>query len=163
MARANLRDVLAGIPKLIVGQALHPLRRILRGPLKQPEKQAELADLVNRTRLHEIRAGYEHRFIRLMFVTVGNRVFCRRYRYTEPSWHSVFLSEPDGQIRLDGTVANITAAVPQDMDVIIPEVDQAYADALRKLGASFMLAGSVEQRAQQSTLEIALSKGPATD
>ena len=163
MAKASLRDLLAGVPKLIAGQALHPLRRVLRGPLKRAESQAELADLVNRTRLHEIRAGYEHRFIRLMFVTVGDRVFCRRYQYTEPSWHSVFLSEPGGQIRLDGTVADIAAAVPQDMGVIIPQVDQAYADALRKLGASFMLAGAVEKRAQQSTLEITLSKGSAND
>lgn len=161
MATASFLEVLSGIPRLIVGQALHPLRRALRGPLAQPETQTDLADLVNQTRIHEIRAGYTHRFIRLMFVTVDDRVFCRRYQYGEPSWHGVFLSDPGGQVRLDGTEANINAAVPQDMDAIIPAVDQAYADALRKLGASFMLAGAVEQRAQQSTLEISLSKGAA--
>lgn len=157
MASASLWDVLFGVPRLIVGQALLPLRRALQGPMKQPETQSELAELVNRTGYHEIRAGYTHRFIRLMFVTVDNRVFCRRYSYNEPSWHSVFMSNPDGQVRLDGTETNINAAVPQDMDAIIPAVDQAYAGALRKLGASFMLAGAVEQRAQQSTLEISLS------
>ncbi len=57
MATAALRDILTGIPRLIVGQALYPIRRRLRGPMKQPETQAELAELVNRTRYHEIRAG----------------------------------------------------------------------------------------------------------
>ncbi|MBO9399949.1 DUF2255 family protein [Shimia sp. R9_3] len=128
--------------------------------MKQPETQSELADLVNQTRVHDIRAGYTHRFIRLMFVTVDDRVFCRRYQYGEPSWHGVFLSDPRGQIRLDGVEAYINAALPQDMDYIIPAVDQAYADALKKLGASHMLAGAVEKRAQDSTLEIFFSGGP---
>lgn len=161
MATAPLLEILTGIPRLIVGQALHPIRRRLRGPMNPPETQAEMAELVNRTRLHEIRAGYTHRFIRLMFVTVDDRVFCRRYQYGEPSWHGVFLSDPAGQIRLDGTVADIIATVPKDMDAIIPAVDKAYADALKKLGASFLLSGAVEPRAQASTLEITLSKGAA--
>jgi hypothetical protein len=154
MASTSLLAMVSGIPKLIVGTAIHPLLRALRSPLKPPETQTELADLVNQTRIHEIRAGYTHRFIRLMFVTVDDRVFCRRYQYKEPSWHSVFLSDPGGQIRLDGVAANINAAAPQDMDDVIPAVDQAYADALKKLGASYMLPGAVEKRAQDSTLEI---------
>ncbi|MEX0286579.1 MAG: DUF2255 family protein [Paracoccaceae bacterium] len=159
MPHASLWDIVTGLPRLIVGQALHPLSRIFRGSMKHPESQAELADLVNKTRSHQIRAGYTHRFIQLMFVAAGDRVFCRRYQYNEPSWHSVFLSDPGGQVRLDGVEVNITATVPHDMEAVMPFVDQAYADALKKLGASFMLAGAVEPRAQQSTLEIKFSEG----
>ena len=101
MAKASLWNMVSGIPKLIIGTAIHPLLRILRGPMQQPDTQSEL---VNQTRIHEIRAGYTHRFIRLIFVTVDDRVFCRRYQYSEPSWHSVFLSNPGGQIRLEGIV-----------------------------------------------------------
>ncbi|MBO9409774.1 hypothetical protein J7399_20230 [Shimia sp. R9_1] len=144
MAKASLWNVANGIPKLIIGTAIHPLLRALRGPMEQPLTQSELAKLVNQTRVHEIRAGYTHRFIRLMFVTVDDRVFCRRYQYGKRSWHSVFLSDSGGQLRLDDVVANIDAAPPRDMDGIIPAVDQAYADALKKLEASFMLSGAVK-------------------
>lgn len=161
MAQASTWDVLTGVPKLIVGQALHPLRRTMRGSMKTPQTQSELADLVDLTRKHEIRAGYNHRFIDLMFVTVGERVFCRRYSYNEPSWHSVFRANPVGQVRLDGTVADITAALPEDYDAIIPEVDEAYAKALKRLGASFLLTGATDRRAQESTLEITFVKRQA--
>lgn len=57
-------------------------------------------------------------------------------------------------------MANLDAAPPIDMDEIIPAVDQAYADALKKLGASFMLSGAVEKRAQDSTMEIFLADEP---
>lgn len=160
MAKASLWNVVSGIPKLIIGTAIHPLLRTLRDPIEEPQTQSELANLVYQTRVHEIRAGYTHRFIRLMFVTVDDRVFCRRYQYGERSWHSVFLSDPGGQLRLDGIVANIDAAPPIDMDEIIPAVDQAYADALKKLGASFMLSGAIEKRAQDSTMEIFLTDAP---
>lgn len=163
MAQASTWDVLTGIPKLIAGQALHPLRRAMRGPMKTPETQGELAALVNLTRKHEIRAGYSHRFIDLMFVTVGERVFCRRYSYNEPSWHSAFRSDPVGQVRLDGTVADITASLPEDYAAIIPEVDKAYANALKRLGASFLLAGATDRRAQGSTLEITFVKRQVND
>jgi hypothetical protein len=157
MPNATLWDVLSGIPKLIFGQLFHPLISKLRGPMKQPETQAELAALINQTRIHEIRAGYTHRFIRLMFVTVDDRVFCRRYQYNEPSWHSVFRSDPHGQIRLDGVEADIKAALPADMPDILPAIDQSYADALKKLGASFLLSGAIDKPAQESTLEITFS------
>ncbi|MDE2751567.1 MAG: hypothetical protein OXI83_03220, partial [Gemmatimonadota bacterium] len=105
--------------------------------MPHPKTQRELADLVDNSLKHEIRAGYTHRFITLMFVTVGERVFCRRYTYGEPSWHSVFQTDPAGQVTLDKTVVNIEARVPQDLVEIVPDVDQAYADALKKLGASY--------------------------
>lgn len=92
-----------------------------------------------------------------MCVTVDGRVFCRRYQYNEPSWQSVFRSDPHGQIRLDGVEADIKAALPADMPGILPAIDQSYADALKKLGASFLLPGAVDKPAQESTLEITFS------
>ena len=96
-----------------------------------------------------------------MFVTVGERVFCRRYTYGEPSWHSVFRTDPAGQVKLDKTVVNIEARVPHDLDEVVPHVDQAYADALKRLGASFMLAGATERRAQESTMEVRFAEPSA--
>ena len=125
--------------------------------MQHPKTQRDLADLVDNSQKHEIRAGYTHRFITLMFVTVGERVFCRRYSYGEPSWHSVFQTHPAGQVRLDKTVVKIEARVPQDLDEIVRHVDQAYADALKKLGASYMLAGATEPRARESTMEVSLA------
>lgn len=92
-----------------------------------------------------------------MFVTVGERVFCRRYSYGEPSWHTVFQANPEGQIKLDKTVVNIEAGVPADLSDILPAVNQAYADTLKQFGARFLLKGAVEPRAQQSTMELTLS------
>ena len=157
---SSLRTALE-IPRLVVGQLLRPIRMAMRGPMPHPKTQRELADLVNHSLKHEIRAGYTHRFITLMFVTVGERVFCRRYTYGEPSWHSVFRTDPAGQVKLDKTVVNIEARVPEDLDEVAPDVDRAYASALKKLGASFMLAGATEPRAQASTMEIRLVEGSA--
>ena len=142
-------------------QAIKPLRLMLREPLDYPKTQVELAALVDNALTHEIRAGFAHRFITLLFVTVGERVFCRRYRYTEPSWHSVFRTDPAGQIRLDKTVVNITAQVPDDLGDILPAIDASYAARLKQLGARFLLEGAVEPRARESTLELTLAPGPA--
>ena len=157
----SLLETALGIPRLLVGQALRPIRIAMRGPMPHPKTQRELADLVDYSLKHEIRAGFTHRFITLMFVTVGERVFCRRYTYGEPSWHSVFQTDPAGQVRLDKTIVNIDARVPLDLDEVVPDVDQAYADALRKLGAGYMLAGATEPRARESTMEVSLAEPPA--
>lgn len=53
---------------------------------------------------------------------------------------------------------NIDARVPHDLNEIVSSVDQAYADKLRQLGASFMLAGAIEPRALVSTTEITLAE-----
>ena len=83
-------------------------------------------------------------------------MFCRRYTYGEPSWHSAFLVDPTGQIKLDKTIVTIIAQQPEDMESIVPAVNQAYADKLKKLGARFMLAGAVEPRAEESKMELIL-------
>ena len=158
----SLLETALELPRLLAGQALRPIGIAMRGPAPRPKNQRELADLVDISLKHQIRAGYTHRFITLMFVTVGERVFCRRYTYGEPSWHSVFRTDPAGQVKLDKTVVNIEARVPRDLDELVPDVDQAYADALKKRGASYMLAGATEPRAQESTMEVRLAEPPAS-
>ena len=154
-------NIVAEAPRLIATRVAQPLRLALRRPQEYPKTQRRLRMLFEHALSHEIRAGYTHRFITLLFVTVGDRVFCRRYTYGEPSWHSAFRADPAGQIRLDKTVVNIDAHVPGDLDDILPDVDKAYADKLKQLGASFMLSGAVGPRAQASTMEITLSELPA--
>ncbi|MEW2915526.1 hypothetical protein AB1A64_00495 [Ruegeria sp. ANG10] len=157
MKQPSTLQVILGLPKLLWNYATNPLKRALFKAAPTPSTQTDLVRLVEKTFHHEIRAGYEHRFIRLMFVTVENRVFCRQYQFSQRSWRDVFPSNPEGQVRLDNTIANINARKPKDYDQIIPAVDQAYAEALRKIGASFLLMGSIEPRAQKSTMEITLA------
>lgn len=133
------------------------MRLMLRRPATPPQSQAQLANMVNYAVGHAIRQGYTHRFITLLFVTVGERVFCRRYSYNEPSWHSAFVNDAEGQLRLDKTVVNIKGFVPADLEDINPAVNKAYEQKLAKLGAGSMLAGATEPRALAGTLELVLN------
>ena len=80
---------------------INKIKLVFRRRVMKPETQQQLADLVDHAVQHEIRAGYTHRFITILFVTVNDRVFCRRYSYTEPSWFSAFAKNPAGQLKLD--------------------------------------------------------------
>jgi hypothetical protein len=116
--------------------------------------QGEMARLVDQTIHHQIRAGRTHRFIDILFVTVDDRVFCRRYTYGERSWRDVFLSDPDGQLSLDGAVVDIEGRVPDDLDAINTLVNAAYRARLDRIGARWMVDGAVEERAMASTMEM---------
>jgi len=133
------------------------IKLAFRRPTMTPMTQQQLADLVNCSIRHEIRAGYTHRFIEILFVTVNERVFCRRYTYNEPSWYSAFAKDPAGQVKLDKTIIDVNGHVPPDLDEINPLVDKAYEAKLKQLGASYMLAGATEARAQASTFEVILA------
>lgn len=85
MTGSHILNLATDFPKLMARQVIQPLRLALRGSLEHPKTQQEMADLVNGALTHEIRVGYAHRFITLLFVTVGDRIFCRRYSYGEPS------------------------------------------------------------------------------
>jgi|GEM_PF-258723 len=125
--------------------------------------QAELARLADDTVLHRLRAGRTHRFIDILFVTVGDRVFCRRYTFGARSWYDVFQANPDGQLWLDGTVVDIEARVPDDLDDINPAVNAAYERTLRKIGASMLMTGAVEDRALASTMEFVFAGQPPSN
>ncbi|WP_375750529.1 DUF2255 family protein [Vibrio sp. HN007] len=159
MKNLNILNLMVETPKLVVTQAVKPIRVAMRKPKPHPTTQRLMAKLVEESFVHEVRAGFTHRFITILFVTVGSRVFCRRYTYSEPSWHSAFLlGSPQGQIKLDKTIVNIEARAPEDMGDILHDVDKAYQKKLKQLGASFLLAGATEPRAHASTIELFLSE-----
>lgn len=145
------------LPKLVTLQFLQPFRLYLRKRLDHPKTQEQMASMVEASLSHKIRAGFTHRLIPILFVKVEDRIFVRRYQYNEPSWYNVFLSDPAGQIKLDKTIVNIECRVPDDMNTILPKVDKAYADKLKKLGARFMLDGAITPLAQNSTMELTLT------
>lgn len=148
--------ILFDIARMIFVFITDQIKLAFRRPTMTPTTQQQLADLVNRSIRHEIRAGYTHRFITLLFVTVNERVFCRRYTYREPSWYSAFAKDSAGQVKLDKTVVDIIGRIPPDLDSINPQVNKAYEAKLKQLGASYMLGGAIEPRAQASTFELLL-------
>ena len=83
-------------------------------------------------------------------------MFCRRYTYNEPSWYSAFVKDPAGQVKLDKTIVDVNGRIPPDLDTINPQVNKAYEAKLKQLGASYMLDGAIEPRAQASTFELIL-------
>lgn len=148
--------ILFDIARMIFVFITGRIKLAFRRPAMIPTTQQQFADLVNHSVRHEIRAGYTHRFVTLLFVTVNERVFCRRYTYNEPSWYSAFAKDPAGQVKLDKTVVDIIGRIPPDLDTINPQVNKAYEAKLKQLGASYMLAGAIEARAQASTFELLL-------
>ena len=148
--------ILFDIARMIFVFITGRIKLAFRRPTMTPTTQQQLADLVNRSVRHEIRAGYTHRFITILFVTVNERVFCRRYTYNEPSWYSAFAKDPAGQLKLDKTIVEVNGRIPPDLDEINPQIDKAYEAKLKQLGASYMLAGAIEPRAQASTFELVL-------
>ena len=130
------------------------IKLAFRRPVMALNTKQQVADLVNHSVKHQIRQGHTHRFIDLLFVAVDDRIFCRRYTYREPSWHTAFIQDPTGQIKLDKTIVDVHGVVPDDLDEINPLVNQAYETKLKQLGASYMIAGAIEPRAQASTMEV---------
>ena len=116
--------------------------------------QANLAEQTRSSVSHKIRAGTSHRFIDTSFVTVGDRVFCRRYSFGEPSWHSAFLADPTGQMSLDGNVHDVFGRPPADLDEIVDDINEAYFRKLKAQGAESWFSWVRDPRVMQSTLEL---------
>lgn len=90
--------------------------------------KAQVAKLVAETETPQIRAGHEHRFIDIWIVTVGERLFCRQYDFSERSWYHAFLEDPAGAIKIGETIIPIEGRIPEDLDDIQAAINQAYLD-----------------------------------
>ncbi len=75
MKASDILNIVTDLPKLFVLQTIQPLRIAMRKTKSKPDTAQQMVDLVNTALKHEIRAGYTHRFMRILFVTVDDRVF----------------------------------------------------------------------------------------
>lgn len=74
-----------------------------------------------------IKAGL-HRltFLEIWMVVVEDRIFARSWGLAEKSWYNTFLKSSEGQIQCGNTVYNIQALIPDDLDQITDEINNAY-------------------------------------
>lgn len=87
---------------------------------------AELSQLVNAYRVHQIRSGKNHRFVDISIVETEGRFFVRQYKFNPNSWYGAFLKTPEGEIKCGDTVIEIEGKPPEDLDTVNPLVNRAF-------------------------------------
>ena len=86
----------------------------------------EISKLINSKYVHQIRAGFKHRFIDITIVEVDGRFFVRQYKFGKKSWYHAFMNDSKGEIKIGDTVILINGKVPDDLDEINKRVNWAY-------------------------------------
>ncbi len=81
-----------------------------------------------------IRAGGEHRFIKIWAVVVEDRVFVRSWSLKPRSWYRTFLQEPRGAILLGGREVPVRA-IQTRSERLKDKVDQAYLEKYHTPGS----------------------------
>ncbi|MDA0812998.1 MAG: hypothetical protein O3C21_11515 [Verrucomicrobia bacterium] len=110
--------------------------------------------LVRQAKKQQIRAGNSFSFMDISIMVVGDRLFCRRYHFDEPSWHTAFLANPSGQIKADDTVIPIDAVVPHDLGTINFALNEAYQTRFGNKVPERVLQKAIDQKSMASTLEL---------
>jgi hypothetical protein len=74
-----------------------------------------------------IKAGQKRsEFLEIWMVVVQDRVFARSWGLAERSWYNTFLENPDGEIQCGETIYPIKALIPQDINDLTEEINEAY-------------------------------------
>jgi len=92
----------------------------------------EIAKLVDDTVTPQIRAGKHHAFNDIWMVVVNDRIFCRQYSFSEKSWYTAFLDDPNGAIKCDDTIIPIEGRIPSDLDALQSQINAAYVEKYDK-------------------------------
>ena len=113
----------------------------------------EITKRVNDKWVHQIRAGFKHRFIDISIVEVEGRYFVRQYKFGKRSWYDAFLMDPAGEMKLGDLIIPIKGVVPKDLEKINPKVNKAF---YKKMKIVYWLMGLTFNRKQHeaSTLEL---------
>ncbi|MNZ94065.1 hypothetical protein D3C78_1131660 [compost metagenome] len=89
-------------------------------------------------------------------VTIDNRIFARSWGMAKKSWYNTFLNENEGQIKCGDKIYNIKAQIPNDLNEIEEQINQAY---LRKYDSgenSFYAQGIIKKQHAEKTMEFLL-------
>jgi len=74
-----------------------------------------------------IKAGHQRpEFLEIWMVVVQNRIFARSWGLAEKSWYNTFLEDSTGEIQCSETVYSIKAMIPEDVNDLTEEINQAY-------------------------------------
>lgn len=74
-----------------------------------------------------IKAGNQRPdFLEIWMVVVQDRIFARSWGLAERSWYHCFLKDSTGQIQCGETIYHIKAVIPDDINELTAEINQAY-------------------------------------
>jgi len=84
-------------------------------------------DYIQNNSIIGIKAGLQRPdFLEIWMVVVQNRVFARSWGLAERSWYNTFLENPIGEIQCGKTNYSIKALIPQDINDLTEEINEAY-------------------------------------
>lgn len=118
----------------------------------------EIIQQIHETKTCQIKAGETHRFNDIWLVVAEGRIFCRQYSFSERSWRTEFLKNPDGYIKCGELICKVKAIIPEDLETINPKVNEAYIEKyVERLNYYPQIAREATgEKFQKSTMELIL-------
>lgn len=102
-----------------------------------------------------IRAGSERTdFLEIWMVIVQNRIFARSWGLAERSWYTTFLKNPVGQIKCADAIYDINAGIPEDINLLTEEINQAYLTKYNVGQNRKYAMGIIEEKHIEKTMEF---------
>ena len=116
----------------------------------------EIIRLVNDTENPLIKAGEKHNFNYIWIVVTEGRLFCRQYDFSERSWYSTFLNNPNGYIKCGDTIIKVKGIIPKDLNQINHNINKSYIEkyANRFNSMSHYAIEMTEARFMEKTIEL---------
>ncbi|MFC3757613.1 DUF2255 family protein [Chryseobacterium tructae] len=112
-------------------------------------------DFIKANTIIEIKAGSERLdFLEIWMVIIQDRIFARSWGLAERSWYNTFLKCPAGQIKCDDILYNIKAIIPEDLNQLTEEINQAYLTKYNFGRNSKYAIGIIEDKHVRRTMEF---------
>jgi hypothetical protein len=109
---------------------------------------------VDASKILGIRAGREpHRVIGVWAVVVEGRVFVRSWSLKPRSWFRTFLTDPVGEMHIDGRVVRVRAVLTRS-ERLKDAVSQAYRDKYNTPGSVKYVRDLSRMKSRNSTTEL---------
>lgn len=106
-----------------------------------------------------IKAGAERpEFLEIWMVVVQNRVFARSWGLAEKSWYNTFLKNPIGQIKCGNVIYKVQAVIPEDLNQLTDEINQAYLTKYDSEHNRKYAIGIIEDQHIEKTMEFIIGE-----
>lgn len=102
-----------------------------------------------------IKAGYQRpEFLEIWMVVVQNRIFARSWGLAERSWYNSFLENSLGEIQCGEMIYPIKALIPEDINNLTEEINQAYLTKYNSSHNSPYSQGIIQEKHIAKTMEF---------